>query len=167
MRFDTTYEEQKSMSDWFRMVPRLGCCEKPRALRFEKNKCVLFRQNESCSRCPDRDAAPCFAKFVAFLFFCGGVHSDPNPLSWGLWSALSQPIQIPKYKIQIHLLYLWLDVSGNLNMLMDILVLHEQMICVAPPRASIPGQSSSRNPRLLVFVVWPFVIAYWFCTLDF
>ncbi len=41
----------------FSMAPRLGCCEKPRFLRLGS---TLFfsRANESCSSCPDREAAP-------------------------------------------------------------------------------------------------------------
>ena len=32
--FGTTHEEQTLTPDRFRMVPRLGCCEKPRVLRL-------------------------------------------------------------------------------------------------------------------------------------
>ena len=48
-------------------------------------KTIFFANNESCYRCPDRDAAPVlFPMFLVFCFFVsGGVHSDPHPLIGG------------------------------------------------------------------------------------
>ena len=59
MRFENTYEEQNSMPDCFRMVPKLGYGETMRSLRFLKKQFACGK-NGNLSRCPDREAAPAF-----------------------------------------------------------------------------------------------------------
>ena len=45
-----------------------------------KTSLLFDTHNGSCSRCPDRDAAPCFTTLLFCCFGGGDVHSDPRPI---------------------------------------------------------------------------------------
>ncbi len=61
----------------------------------------------------------------------------------------------------------WIGFQRKVKDFKEILDLRKTNDFFAPPRASISGQSSSRNPRLVVFVCRCCALAHGLSTLDF